>query len=133
MRNLPNSLWPTTIAVFALHNAEEVLVLSIGWPDRHLPSVGLKANHWLGFAALTMLLTFAVAAIAWALRNRPKASSIALKVFLWIMLLNVAWHAGVSIYANSFAPGAISALLLVLPIYAFFLVRLNKVVSKSAA
>jgi Protein of unknown function with HXXEE motif len=133
MRNLPNSLWPTTIAVFALHNAEEVLVFSTGWSDRHLPSVGLKASDWLGFAALTVFLTAAIATMAWALRNRPKTSSTTLKIFLWIMLLNVAWHAGVSIYTSSLAPGAITALLLVLPIYALFLLRLNKARSTNAA
>lgn len=126
MRHSVNSLWAGSLVAFAIHNAEEVMAFSSGWSARHLPRLAWTANYWPEFAIAATALTLSAALAVFALRNHPRTSSRLLKIFLWVMLGNVLWHIGVSVYTRSVAPGVVTAVLLLLPLYSFYLFRLSK-------
>jgi len=90
-------------------------------------------DYWPEFAVAAVALTLLVIVLAFSLRRRPRASSTLLGIFLWVMLANVAWHVGVSVYTRSIAPGAVTAVVLLLPLYSFYLRRLFRIGRASAA
>ncbi|MBL8514082.1 MAG: HXXEE domain-containing protein [Betaproteobacteria bacterium] len=112
--------------VFAAHNLEETLAFANGWVIHRFPQLAWTAERWPLFAAFAFALTLVVGLVAWTYRQRPERSAVLLRVFLWVMLTNAAWHIGVSVYAHSFAPGVATAVALILPVYACFLYRLSK-------
>jgi len=127
MRHTVNSLWVGTLVAFTIHNAEEVIAFSSGWSARHLPRLASTVSYWPEFAIAATALILLAILVVFALRNRPRTSSKLLQVFLWAMLLNVLWHIGVSVYTRSIAPGAVTAVLLLLPLYSFYLTKLSKI------
>ena len=133
MRHTVNSLWAGTLVAFAIHNAEEAIAFSSGWPARHLPRLALTVSYWPEFSVAATALTLLVISVAIALRNHPRTSSRLLQIFLWIMLGNVLWHISVSVYTCSVAPGVVTAVVLLLPLYSFYLTRLSKTDYGSAA
>ena len=133
MRHTVNSLWIGTLIAFAMHNAEEVIAFSSGWSAHHLPRLAWTVSYWPEFAIAATVLTLVSILVAFALRHRPRTSSKLLQIFLWVMLGNVLWHIGVSVYTRSVAPGVVTAVLLLLPLYSFYLTRLSKTDYVSAA
>lgn len=117
MRASINRFWAYALIVFVAHNCEEAIVIASGWAERHLPRLFWTAEHWPLFAGVAAALTVSVTLVAWSLRAKPERSRACLRLFLWIMLLNACWHLGVSAYTKSIAPGVVTALLLVIPIY----------------
>ena len=133
MRHTVNSLWAGTLVAFTIHNAEEAIAFSSGWSARHLPRLASTVSYWPEFAIAATALTLLAILVAFALRNHPRTSSKLLHIFLWVMLGNVLWHIGVSVYTRSVAPGVVTAVLLLLPLYSFYLTRLSKTDYGSAA
>lgn len=125
MRESVNRLWTWALLVFAAHNAEEVLAFANGWPEQHLPRLAWATQQWPLFAIATVALTSGVALAAWCLRARPERSVWWLRVFLGVMLLNAIWHVGVSAYTWSLAPGVVTSVVLIAPIYTTCLRRLS--------
>jgi Protein of unknown function with HXXEE motif len=119
-----NDFWCGALVVFAAHNLEETVAIANGWAAHHLPRMSWTVGQWPLFAGVATALTLMVGFIAWYLRHRPERSALCLQIFLWIMLLNAIWHAGVSVYTKSVAPGAVTAVLLVLPFYSLILYKL---------
>lgn len=121
-----NRFWGGALILFAAHNLEETITIANGWAIDHLSRLSWTVERWPQFAGIAAALTLAVGWVAWRLRLRPERSAICLRIFLWIMLLNAVWHIGVSAYTQSLAPGVVSAVLLILPVYAFILYRLSQ-------
>lgn len=120
-----NSLWVGALMVFAAHNLEETMAMANGWAVRHLPRVSWNADQWPLFAGAASALTLALGLVAWRLRHRPERSVTWLRIFLWIMLVNAIWHVGASVYSRSLAPGVVTAVVLILPLYSLMLYRLS--------
>ena len=133
MRHTVNSLWAGTLVAFTIHNAEEVIAFSSGWSAHHLPRLSSTVSYWPEFAIAATALTLLAILVVFALRNHPRTSSRLLQIFLWVMLGNVLWHIGVSVYTRSVAPGVVTAVLLLLPLYSFYLTKLSKTDYGSAA
>ena len=126
MRGAINRFWAHALVVFAAHNAEESIAIANGWTARHWREMSWTAQKWPLFASAAAALTLFVALIAWNLRRRPERSARGLRVFLSIMLLNACWHVGVSVYTRSLAPGVVTAVLLIFPIFTILLFRLPR-------
>lgn len=124
MSEAPNRFWIWTLIVFATHNAEEVLAFANGWPGQHLPRLAWATEQWPLFAGTATALTLFVALAAWYLRTLPDRSVRWLRVFLGVMLLNSIWHVGVSAYTRSLAPGVVTSVFLIAPVFTAFLHRL---------
>ena len=124
MRITINYCWAVALIVFAAHNLEETIAMANGWAIHHLPRLSWTADQWPIFAAAATVLTLIVGLIAWNFWHRPERSIRWLKIFLWIMLLNAIWHIGVSVYTQSLAPGVVTAVFLILPLYSLILHRL---------
>jgi Protein of unknown function with HXXEE motif len=126
VRRTINHFWVGALIVFAAHNAEETIAFANGWAIHHLPRLSWTADQWPLFATVAAALTLGVGLVGWSLRRKPERSALWLRIFLWVMLLNAAWHVGVAAYTRSLAPGVVTAVLLVLPFYAFILRRLSR-------
>lgn len=116
-----NKAWTVALAAFVIHNIEEAVAISNGWTIKHFPSLDLPSGIATVFIVTVAALTIVVAVLAFAVRGSPARSYLWLKCFLALMLLNVIWHVGVSLYAQAPAPGVYSAVLLVLPLYGYLL------------
>lgn len=119
-----NRFWACALLVFATHNAEEVLAFANGWSIEHLPRL-TWTPQWPMLAVAATTLTLLVGLGAWSLRASPERSAWWLRLFLRVMLLNAIWHAGVSAYTRSLAPGVVTAVLLITPVFTIFLRQLS--------
>ena len=116
-----NAKWLLPLAV-TLHNAEEVMWL----PD-------FRARHgWNSitpsqFRLAALVSALLVVAVTYAATKNIRTASLLFYTLCWIMLLNVLWHVGASFYFRAYAPGSITAVVLVLPItlYLIFCVRIH--------
>lgn len=118
-----NTKWLLPLAV-TVHNVEEAICLPgfrarHGWNSITAPQFRLAA---LVVALLAFVVTYATIQ-----NNRSRTASRLFYAFCWIMLLNVFWHVGASFYFRAYAPGAITAVVLVLPItlYLIFSTRIR--------
>lgn len=107
------------MAAFLAHNVEEVALDLPAWRTSH------QQFAWLGwmetpglFATAVGVLSLAVGAIAlYAMSTAPRWSRAALAVFATIMLVNAASHILLSIMTQSLMPGAVTAAVLIVPIF----------------
>src|SRR5690348_4215369 len=105
-------------------NSEEAIWLP-GFCIRHGWN-SMAASQFRFAALVVVLLAFAITYAA-VLNNHGGAASYLFYGFCWIMLLNVFWHIGASFYFRAYAPGSITAVVLVLPIslYLIFCTRIR--------
>lgn len=112
--------WAFPIAV-TLHNLEEAIWLPGFWAQRswHLP---LNATDFRFGAALVAGLAYALTYLS--VRHGARSmSTYAWAIFSAIMLLNAIWHLAVTAYLRAYAPGVITAVVLVLPVTIYSLRR----------
>lgn len=107
-----NAKWLFPLAV-TLHNVEEAIWLppfraQHGWNS-------ITATQFRLAALLVALLAFAVTCAA-TQNPRSRAASFLFYAFCWIMLLNALWHVTASIYFRAYAPGFVTAVILLLPV-----------------
>jgi hypothetical protein len=101
----PARRWILLVALFALHNAEEVFLDLPGWARTHVGWLrGLEFSQ--GDMALAVLaLTGAIAAWAFAVRRNLELTILSQQWFLTLVSAVFVWHMAVSIWAGSFQPG----------------------------
>ena len=110
--------WAFPVAV-TLHNLEEAIFIPAFWEQRswHLALSGREFG-FLGFAfsAVTFLVTYL------SVHSGGKGVGAYMLVILsGVMFLNAFWHIGATIYFQSYAPGVVTAVLLVMPVTAYLL------------
>ena len=118
----PARLWLPVLALFSLHNIEEIGLDLPAWGRAHgfvLPTTALDRT---GFALLIAGLTLAVIALAYALRASARFTRLALLGFLGAMALNFVQHIALSLVTTSVQPGVISAVLL-MPVFGWLFLR----------
>jgi|KBSMisStaDraftv2_1062788.scaffolds.fasta_scaffold00515_36 hypothetical protein len=123
-----NVKWLLPLAV-TLHNVEEAIWIP-GFRTRHGWN-SITASQFRLAALMVVLLAFAVTYVAIP-NDRSRTASHLFYAFCWIMLLNVFWHVGVCFYFRAYAPGAITAVVLVLPITLYLIFRTRIRDSKKA-
>ena len=106
--------------VVCLHNLEEAIWLppflqARGW---HVVSSG----EFRLAAAATAALAVAVTWLS-VRGDRNSVGAYLFVVFCVVMLLNAVWHVAASIYLRAYAPGVLTAVLLVFPVTSYLLVR----------
>ncbi|MBV9179677.1 MAG: HXXEE domain-containing protein [Acidobacteria bacterium] len=111
--------WLLPLAV-SLHNLEETLWLpgfwrGLGWNP--LPPQAFRLAE-LGVAALAWAITYQAIG-----RGRKSLAARALVIFCLIMFLNALWHVAATIYMRRYAPGVVTAVLVVLPATAYLLLK----------
>lgn len=116
--------WIVFIAIFAVHNAEEVMRNLPEWAKAH--GVFDPFADRAAFALAAMALTVAAIVAGYILeRRKSRSSAVVLQIFCWIMIANALWHIGVSVYVGSVMPGAISALVM-LPLLGWLILKTRK-------
>jgi hypothetical protein len=115
----PRRAWAAAVAAFLVHNVEEVALDLPAWSAAHPV---LPGAPWLvslpAFTIATGVLTIVVGATApFAMATGPRWSRLALAVFALIMLANAATHLALSLWTSSLMPGAVTAALLVVPVF----------------
>lgn len=121
-------LWFVTVALFAVHNAEEYLRDLPAWAGEHAPPwIAAAHSGQAGFGLAVGLLTLAalvVAVVAAVLR--PAWSTEVLVCFAFVLLVNAASHLALSVLSLSPMPGVFTSPLLVL-LGAYLIMRLPRV------
>lgn len=115
MRSL-RSYWLFPLAV-SLHNLEEAIWMPRFWLERGWHTI--SAAEFRTLAAVVALLAIAVTLAA--TRTRNKLATYVFFGFCGVMLLNAFWHIGVAIDLHAYAPGVVTAAILVAPITAYLL------------
>ena len=115
-----NPKWLLPLAV-TLHNVEEAIWL----PDfrtRH----GWNSITPSQFRLAALVFALLVVAVTYAATKNIRTALLLFYTLCWIMLVNVLWHVGASFYFRAYAPGSITAVVLVLPItwHLIFCVRI---------
>ena len=118
-----NAKWLLPIAV-TLHNAEEAI-----WLPEFRAHHGWNSITPSQFRLAALMVAFLALAVTFAAiqNNRSRTASIVFYMFCWIMLLNVFWHVGASFFFRAYAPGSVTAVVLVLPVtlYLIFSIRMR--------
>jgi len=112
--------WAFPVAV-TLHNLEEAIFIPALWEQRswHLALSGWEFRLLgFGFSAVTFLVTYLSVH-----SGRESAGAYLLAILSGLMFLNALWHIGATIYFQSYAPGVVTAVLLVMPVTACLLYR----------
>ena len=121
----PARRWIPVFALFELHNAEEIVRDLPAWGRAHMPGLtGLTLGR-PGFAAVIAVLSAVLFAIAWAFRDRARATRRLQMLFLAVMMAVFVWHIAISIHTRSLQPGVVTAAVF-LPLYALMLYRLRR-------
>lgn len=116
--------WFTFIAIFAAHNAEEVIGNLPAWAREH-GVFDPFTDRWV-FVLVVLLLTLVASATGYILEQRQsRKSAMVLQIFCWVMITNAVWHLGASVYTGSVMPGAISAVVM-LPVFGWLVIRTRK-------
>ena len=113
-------LWWLTVAVFALHNAEEYLRDLPAWADAHAPAwIASVHGDQVGNGIAVAVLTGAALILAVvALSARPAWSSEVLVCFAFVLIVNAVSHLAMSALSRTLMPGVVTApLLLLLGVY----------------
>ena len=127
--------WLVLLSVFVIHNLEEILFDIYAWEMTHsLPSWMEAARKFHTSIQLTrprffmilLVMCLVVSGLAFALRNRPRASRNWMTTFVVIMLGVYLGHVATSLYAGSPQPGVYSAVLQGLPVYSFVLYQIRR-------
>ena len=116
-----NAKWLLPLAV-TLHNAEEAI-----WLPDFRTRYGWNSITPSQFRLAALVSALLVAAVTYAATRNIRTASLWFYTLCWIMLVNVLWHVGASFYFRAYAPGSITAVVLVLPItwYLIFCVRIH--------
>lgn len=123
MRTL-TKYWIAFIAIFAVHNAEEVMCNLPAWTKAH--GVFDPFADRATFALAVITLTVAAIVAGYILEHRKsRRSAVVLQILCWIMIANALWHIGISLYVGSVMPGAISALVM-LPLLGWLILKTRK-------
>lgn len=130
-RTLPGGLawlWFVTVAVFAVHNAEEYLRDLPSWASEHAPPwIAAVHSGQDGFGLAVGLLTLAALVVAVvATVIRPAWSAEVLVCFAIVLLVNAASHLALSVLSLSLMPGVLTSPLLVL-LGGYLVLRLPRV------
>ena len=107
--------------VVTLHNLEEATWLPGFWQNRswHLP---ISAAEFRIAAGLVAILAYMLTYLS--IRGGKKSvSAYMMASFSTIMFLNAIWHIAAAVYVRSYAPGVVTAILLVLPVTIYLLRR----------
>ncbi|WP_017582158.1 HXXEE domain-containing protein [Nocardiopsis valliformis] len=120
--------WYLTVAVFAVHNAEEYLRDLPGWAAEHAPPwIAAVHSGQPGFGLAVGLLTLAALLVAvLASTLRPTWSAEVLVCFAVVLLINAASHLAVSALTFSAMPGVFTSPL-ILVLGTFLVTRLPRV------
>jgi hypothetical protein len=107
--------------VVTLHNLEEAVWLPRFWQNRswHLP---ITAREFRIVTALVAILAYFLTYLS--VRNGKKSiGAYMVATFSAIMLLNAIWHVIATVYVQTYAPGVVTAVLLILPVTVYVLKR----------
>jgi hypothetical protein len=111
--------WATAMTAFLVHNVEEVIGDLPSWAASQslLPWLGWMAGSG-PFVISVGVLTLAVGGIAlFAMTTAPRWSRAALVVFAVVMLGNAAGHIALSLWTSTLMPGAVTAAIVVAPVF----------------
>jgi hypothetical protein len=112
--------WAFPVAV-TLHNLEEAIWLPGFWAERywHLP---VNATEFRIGAALVAGFAYALTYVS--IRHGAKSvATYGWAIFSAIMLLNAVWHVGATVYLRVYAPGLVTAVVVILPVTIYLLRR----------
>jgi hypothetical protein len=107
--------------VVSLHNLEEALWLPRLWQNRgwHL---AINPVEFRVLAALIAALAFLVTYMS-VRQGKKSLGAYLVAIFSALMLLNAIWHLAATFYLESYAPGVVTAVLLVMPVTIYILGR----------
>jgi hypothetical protein len=121
-KQLAARAWAAAFAL-ALHNGEEVLLGLPAWGRSH-PDYAMAIWSDTGFALVAMLLVLAAILFGLWCQFRPhRWQAPLLRLFAFVMLLNTGSHLALSLMTGSLMPGAVTALLVVPPVFLWILLR----------
>lgn len=104
-------------------HGEEVLLGLPAW-GRARPDYAMAIWSDTGFALVAILLVLAAILFAlWCQRRPHRWQASILRLFALVMLLNTASHLALSLVTRSLMPGLVTALLVVLPVFLWVLLR----------
>ncbi len=112
--------WAAAMAAFLVHNVEEIVSDLPGWVAEHpvLPWFGWMAPAGL-FTTAVGVLTLAVGALAlYAMTTAPRWGGWALVAFAIVMLVNAVSHIVLSVMTSTIMPGALTATVVIVPVFA---------------
>ncbi len=116
--------WIVFIAVFAVHNTEEVLRNLPEWARAHGALTLFSSRTEVMIAVI--FLTAAAATVGYTLERRSsRSSAVVLQVFCWIMAANAVGHIVGSLLYGSIMPGALSAVVM-LPVFGWLATQARK-------
>jgi hypothetical protein len=107
--------------VVAVHNLEEAVWLPGFWQNRswHLP---ISTSEFRIASGLVAILAYFLTYLS--VRDGEKSvGAYMMASFCAIMLLNAIWHIAATAYLRTYAPGVVTAVLLVLPVTIYLLRR----------
>ena len=109
--------WLFPVAV-SFHNLEEAIWLPGFWCAH-----GWNRVSGAQFRVAAVLVAALAFAVTYAAQRAGRATSARwiLVAFCFVMLLNALWHIGATLYLRVYAPGVVTAVLLVLPVTAYLL------------
>jgi len=123
--------WMLFVAIFALHNSEEIFFNLPTWVAQRSQIDWLKSLYQQPFAyelfvAVVIGLTVAAAIIGYRVVTQNSIrSKIILGLFCLVMIFNAGTHILQSVYAQSLMPGVVTSVSLVIPVYTYILVKLH--------
>ncbi len=111
------SRWLFPVAV-SLHNLEEAIWMPRFWSAHSWRLISANEFRWLvaAISVLAFVITFAA--------NR--GGRVALRLFFWfliVLFVNAFWHIAAAVYLRGYAPGVITAVVVVLPVCTWLLFR----------
>ncbi len=114
-RRLAQWLFPAAVS---LHNLEEAVWLPAFWRHRGWKLVG--ATQFRVSALVIALLAFIIT-YASVRSSRSSVGAHLFVAFCLVMFLNALWHIAATIYLRTYAPGVVTAVLVVLPTTGYLL------------
>lgn len=123
------TLWVLMVVALALHNLEEWLLDMADWMSEHpwLPGRSLHGDP-TQFALALMIVTVVILLIAVvAVVFQPDWSAEVLTCLSYALMINAASHLGLSVLSASLMPGAITGVLILIPLGLFTVRSLPRV------
>ena len=107
--------------VVTLHNLEEAVWFPSFWQNRswHLP---INALEFRIATALVAILAYFVTYLS-VRKGKKSIGAYMVAAFSTIMLLNAIWHVVATVYVQTYSPGVVTAVLLILPVTIYVLRR----------
>lgn len=114
--HLVNRYWMAAVAMFVIHNIEEVVRDLPRWVAGKFESLAWAETAQSGFLVLVIALCVIVAFLAFTMRSEPQKSYHLLRIFFGIMIAVTLWHIAFSLYIQDAQPGVYTAI----PMLVFF-------------